>query len=126
MDTTARMELPPETRSVRPARQFVEGVLTDLGFSDLVDTATLLVSELVTNAVLHACATVNIVVKAARDGVRVEVTDRSPLQVAVRAYDDEASTGRGMLLVEALARSWGTVPASPGKTVWFELEGTAA
>ena len=81
----------------------------------------LLVSELVTNAVLHAGTDVELVVRRLRKGVRVEVLDRSTRPPVPRAYDDEAMTGRGLALVRELSRVWGVDERKDGKVVWFEV-----
>ena len=89
---------------------------------DLAESVTLLVSEVVTNAVVHASSDVEVLVRLTADAAVVEVTDTSDTAPAPRVADDEDTSGRGMALVDALARSWG-VRAAPGggKTVWFEV-----
>ncbi|MDP8960703.1 MAG: PAS domain S-box protein [Actinomycetota bacterium] len=113
--------LPPEAGSVGRARHLVSESMTASGHQDLVDVATLLVSEVVTNAVLHAGTDIRLTCRQSRAGVRVEVFDRSPLLPTVRHYDAEATTGRGLDLVSALAARWGIDCAEDGKTLWFEL-----
>ncbi|MEU1450734.1 ATP-binding protein [Streptomyces avermitilis] len=91
----------------------------------LADTARTLVSELVTNAVLHTTSpTIDIETAVLSDGVRVAVYDDSPaahLVPLAPAWDGEC--GRGLLLVQALAQAWGVATARPygRKHVWFEL-----
>ncbi len=91
----------------------------------LADTARTLVSELVTNAVLHtASPTIDMETAVLSDGVRVAVYDDSPaahLEPLAPAWDGEG--GRGLLLVQALAQAWGVATARPygRKHVWFEL-----
>lgn len=87
----------------------------------MVEIATLLVSEAVTNAVLHAGTEVR--VRVGRDGrsVRVEVADTSPAVPLRRHASADAATGRGMLLIEELSDSWGLQRSADGKVVWFEL-----
>ncbi|MDW4907106.1 ATP-binding protein [Streptomyces sp. ADMS] len=87
---------------------------------DLVDVVELLVSELVTNAVLHAASRFRLTLSAAHGVLRCEVTDtgrRTPQVLNAGATE----SGRGMFLVDALARRWGCHQEGPGKTVWFEL-----
>ena len=81
----------------------------------------MLVSEAVTNAVLHAGTEVR--VRIGRDGesVRVEVADASSEEPQVRHPSEEAATGRGLMLIEELSDSWGLKRSSDGKVVWFEL-----
>lgn len=85
--------------------------------------ATLLVSELVANAVLHAHTT--IAVRVSRDvpsgRVKVAVHDGTPRSPARKHYSPTSTTGRGLLLVERLASDWGVTPSAAGKSVWFEL-----
>lgn len=122
--TDVRIELPASAGSVRTARNFLSGVLGEWGVAeDLADVAVLLASEVVTNAVLHAGTELTVQVRRRGEGLRVEVLDGSPVRPASRGYDDEAVTGRGMALVDALARSWGVAPEpdGDGKAVWFEL-----
>ena len=118
----ASTTLAAEPESAAEARRFTVDVLRQWGVADLIDTATLLVSELVTNAVLHARS--KIVVRVDVDGhrLRVEVRDDTANTPQVRPYGAHATTGRGLLLVETLATRWGFKPQGAGKAVWFELE----
>lgn len=113
--------LPPEAASVSRARRLVGAAMTAGGHDELVDVATLLVSEVVTNSLLHAGTEIHLSCQPSGIGVRVEVFDGSPLLPAVRHYDPEATTGRGLALVSALAASWGVDCEDGGKTLWFEL-----
>ncbi|HEX2048004.1 MAG TPA: ATP-binding protein [Acidimicrobiales bacterium] len=105
------------------ARRFVEGVLTDAGLGDLSYTATLLVSELVANAVLHTGDTpIEVVVKPNGDRARIEVHDGSPVLPVRKNYSTLSGTGRGLMLVERMATDWGAEATATGKLVWFELD----
>ena len=93
------------------------------------DTVLLVVSELVTNAVLHARSEFELTVSGTDRVVRVEVSDHNPelpvwpeLPVSTTGAPDEACGGRGLALVRSLAKDWG-VEAHPGdgKTVWCEV-----
>jgi anti-sigma regulatory factor (Ser/Thr protein kinase) len=86
-----------------------------------VDTAELLVSELVTNALLHASSTATLQIDTADGRIRISVHDDSALSPHVRAAALDATGGRGLLLVEALATDWGWESTVAGKRVWFEL-----
>ncbi len=109
------------------ARRFVEAALTDAGLGDLAYTATLLVSELVANAVLHTGdAPIEVVIRATGDGVRVEVHDGSAVLPVRKNYSNMSGTGRGLMLVERMAADWGAEPTATGKVVWFELDEGAA
>ncbi len=99
----------------------VRELLTVAGLDDLLDDAALLVSELVTNAVIHAGSEVRVRGEVVGGVLRVEVTDASRHHPALRNYSETAGTGRGMALLVALADHWGVIPTTEGKTVWFEL-----
>ena len=114
-------DLPPDPRSAGAARRFVTRALHELGEDRLSELAELLVSELVTNAVLHARTTITLEVCHTGPGVRVGVVDASPRGPRQREFSDQATTGRGLTLVESLSSSWGTEPTRNGKSVWFEL-----
>jgi len=117
----ADLQLPASRDSPRVARRFVEATLTAWGCGGLVDTATLLVSELVGNAVLHADSEVGLSLRLLAERLRVEVADRSILVPHRRAAAEDDLTGRGSGLVELLASSWGITGRADGKSVWFEL-----
>ena len=82
----------------------------------------LLLSELVTNAVLHAGTEIEVEVQLDGDILRVEVRDGDPRLPTVRHYSLLSGTGRGLALVAETARSWDVEPLPTGKRVWFELE----
>lgn len=121
MNGEARLALRPVPASAAQARSFVERTLGDWGCDAVLDASRLLVSELVTNAVLHARTDFELVIRLVRGGVRVEVADGSPSAPVVRHYEDEAMTGRGLALVDQLATAWGVDDRSNGKAVWFEI-----
>jgi anti-sigma regulatory factor (Ser/Thr protein kinase) len=81
----------------------------------------LLLSELVTNAVVHAGTDVEVRLTSNEGVLRVEVSDGNPRLPAARRPSALAGTGRGLHLVQALASSWGVVPVAGGKMVWFEV-----
>jgi anti-sigma regulatory factor (Ser/Thr protein kinase) len=115
------IRLDAEPRSVGRARRFCSATLEGWGVTgELVDTCVLLVSELATNAVLHARTPFTVTIDR-RPTLRVEVHDGDPRPPHTRDYGPEAASGRGLHLVEALAASSGTVTRSDGKAVWFEL-----
>ena len=118
--------LPPLTVSARDARRFVAEALHQNGRAKHADVAVLLVGELVTNAVLHARTEVVVGVSVTPEAVRIEVLDTSRVVPVSRRFGVEASTGRGLLLVEELSDAWGTDVGPQGKTVWFELTEKAA
>ena len=81
----------------------------------------LAVSELASNAVLHARTPFIVLVERIADGVRVSVSDSDPTLPRVRQVDSATITGRGMAIVEALSRSLEVLASPGGKTVRFEL-----
>ncbi|RZS79466.1 PAS domain S-box-containing protein [Motilibacter rhizosphaerae] len=119
------VELSAEPASVRRARHAVADALRTAGSpEDDVDTASLLVTELVTNAVVHARSSVGVTVTVDSRGVLVEVSDHSPHLPVQRSFASEGTTGRGLELVEALATDSGARrTSSGGKVVWFTLGG---
>jgi anti-sigma regulatory factor (Ser/Thr protein kinase) len=121
----ARTTLPADPASAGLARRYLRARLSEWGAYHLTDAATLLVSELVTNAVLHARSETMISLAYDEGVLRVEVADSSMVGVQRRRYAYDAATGRGLLLVDALSTAWGTVATEEGKAVWFELDADA-
>jgi serine phosphatase RsbU (regulator of sigma subunit)/anti-sigma regulatory factor (Ser/Thr protein kinase) len=115
--------LQPDAASSRVARRHVGWVLEDWGMEDLVEPAALLVSELVTNAVVHVGADIRLRVQRLPEGVRVTVFDGNSDTVAARrrAVPPESPSGRGLLIVDNVSDRWGVEPSRSGKQVWFEL-----
>lgn len=117
----ASTRLPPHPASTRAARAFVAEHLRTWHLEPAIDDATLLVSELVTNAILHARSPVHLVVRKVKVSVRVEVYDEGS-GIAQPLYPElEATAGRGLGLVQAVAARWGIDDVDMGKTVWFEI-----
>ncbi|MER8001002.1 SpoIIE family protein phosphatase [Streptomyces sp. NPDC095613] len=118
----------PVGRSVATARAFVRDTLQGWGYSDVVDDATVLTSELVTNAVIHAGTSADVLCLRTEDGVRVEVADRYPerevpIQGAGASFaSPDRENGRGLLLCAALASRWGVEYTPTHKKVWFQLD----
>jgi anti-sigma regulatory factor (Ser/Thr protein kinase) len=118
---TAQVVLPGLPSSVPTARHFVESVLTAWGDPATAWTGALLVSELATNCTLHARTEFTVRVSQTLDRVLIEVQDASPRIPRPRSYGVQATTGRGLQLVESLGAEWGVTPTADGKTVWVEL-----
>jgi anti-sigma regulatory factor (Ser/Thr protein kinase)/ActR/RegA family two-component response regulator len=116
-----RRTFPADLRSAGGARRFVAGVLERWGLHELLDSAALLVSELVTNAVIHAHSDVELAVRLRPTRVRIEVVDSARDHVRRRDARDDEQSGRGMALIEALAVAWGIDSLLAGKSVWFEM-----
>jgi phosphoserine phosphatase RsbU/P len=118
--TSTSTELPDDLTAPQLGRRFVHAVLSALGAEHLADTATLLASELVTNAVVHGDPPLRITVETDSSSFRVCVSDCCPDEPQLQTtHLDEG--GRGMFLVDRLSSRWGVIPAPAGKTVWFEL-----
>lgn len=116
----SELELPPTTDSVPLARRFARSTLR--GTSCDVDTVLLLVSEVVTNAVLHARSDFRLVVEDRGEVARVEVHDASPVPPRMHHFRPASGTGRGLRLLDRLSVTWGVAPVAPGgKVVWFEV-----
>ena len=119
---TAWQRFEADPSAIAGARRFVSGTLGRWGFDGVADAAAVVVSELATNAVLHARSAFHVsVAVAAGEAVRVAVHDESPERPSPRGHSVTASTGRGLRLVDALASRWGTVPLPDRKAVWAEL-----
>lgn len=115
------LDLAPNPASVGEARRFTVDTLRRWGRDDLTTSGALLVTELVTNAILHARTMVRVMLERGADFVRVEVRDGSPIRPALRNHGLDATTGRGLALVSKLADSWGVDVDGAGKVVWAEL-----
>ena len=103
-------------------RRYVEALCR--GFDeDFVMTASLLTSELITNALKHGTGDIDVLVSPISAGVRVDVADTSPLEPVRRSPGLDDEHGRGLLIVESLATAWGMepLPQGGGKSVWFVL-----
>jgi anti-sigma regulatory factor (Ser/Thr protein kinase) len=117
--STLRLE--PVVESTPMARHWVKARLRGLP-NEVVECATLLTSELVTNAVLHAGTPLCVTLHILTDRIRIDVADGSPALPSVKDYGAEAATGRGLTLFNTLASDWGVQVAAAGKIVWFEIQ----
>ncbi|MFD8483968.1 SpoIIE family protein phosphatase [Kitasatospora sp. NPDC059673] len=121
----------PVDRSAAAARGFVRDALLGWDLPEVVDDAVVLVSELVTNAVVHAGTAAEVACLREEDTVRIEVSDRHPERGQTsfanvtlnsdRYGDPDSEGGRGLLMCSALSSSWGIEYAAGRKTVWFRL-----
>jgi len=119
----AQLTLTCDSESPRWARAFVGRVCTSWELEGVLDEATLVTSELVTNALVHADGAAQIVVQRCADQLTIAVRDGTngpPIQRAAKPWEE---TGRGLQLVEALSCADGTYPRSGGgKVVWCSLQ----
>ncbi|MGV9350546.1 SpoIIE family protein phosphatase [Streptomyces spiralis] len=116
-----------DLRGVRTARTFVHDRLSSWGLENMSDALELVVSETVTNALVHAGSDVDVRLRAFEDHIRLEVRDSdsnppvpSPLSLE-EEENAEAEHGRGLLIVEALAETWNSSPNGLGKTVSMNM-----
>ena len=112
---------PPTAEAPRAVRAWIRGLLRDERHAPLEHAACLVVTELVTNAVLHARTPMCVAIELRGDGLRLSVADQNPHQPALRTYDNDATTGRGLHLIDVLADRWGLEERPGGKAVWCEL-----
>lgn len=116
-----RTSLASDARSPSSARRFVQETLERWDCGQLLDVVTLLVSELVTNAVVHAESSVEVAVQLRPDTVRIDVMDEDPTVPTARHARPEELSGRGLALVETLSSEWGVEARDNGKSIWFEV-----
>lgn len=105
----------------RMARRAVSELLARVGRPDLTADCVLLVSELVTNSVVHAGGTIAVTATYSDHALRVEVQDLDPRIPVPEQPDVLGESGRGLWLVDAIALRWSIEPRLGGKKVWFEL-----
>ncbi len=116
-----------EPEQVSLVRQFIARTLTVAGLPGIdSDAATLLTSELVTNALLHTDSgrpggSVTVVIRGLPDGLLVEVVDDGAAGTPVVKDDALAGEGQGLFLVQQMAAQWGYLRDNAGTTVWFYL-----
>jgi len=117
------VRLAADASAAGAARRVVAAALPKPEQDDLRDMATLLVSELVTNSVVHAASAVELDVEAGAETVTVRVrdADTGPLVMRAGGGSELDEGGRGLLLVDRLAQAWGTEHQAGRKTVWFRL-----
>ena len=116
-----------DLRAVPEARRALRELLDEWGPPERSETAELLTSELVTNALVHTDHDAVLTATVGPKRLRVEVRDfvgrRPRLRVPVA---DDGTNGRGLVLVQSLADAWGVRALGVGKVVWFELDGGPA
>ncbi len=113
----------PTPTAARAARRFVEDTLERWGLTGLRDAAVLVSGELVGNAIRHGRRRFRLTLSRSTGVLRIGLTDPSPAVPVVRpAVPNAATGGRGLFLVAAMSRRWGTDLHDGGKTVWAELD----
>lgn len=117
----ATWALLPVPAAIGAFRQFVRNTLWSWGEEALVEDAVLVTSEMATNAISHARSAFFATLVRQGDVVRLSIEDTGPGSAAPRAAGEEDVSGRGLLIVEALADRWGVEERPSGKVVWVEL-----
>jgi anti-sigma regulatory factor (Ser/Thr protein kinase) len=117
----ASLTLPAELKSVGQARRFLRDVLQEWNLDGFELAAPQVLTELATNAALHARSAYTVHLLVEPDAVLIEVSDSSPALPQARHYGTGATTGRGIALVEALSAAWGVESSPTGKTVWCRV-----
>lgn len=119
--TATMREFRPAVEEVREARHFAEAAVEEWGIC--ADAAVLIVGELAANSQRHARSWFSVLLDYVEGVLLIEVTDASPVVPQILATPSNARTGRGLVIVERIARSWGTrLTSFGGKTVWVELD----
>jgi anti-sigma regulatory factor (Ser/Thr protein kinase) len=127
---SAGLDLPAAPQSAGAARRFATAALAEWRLAALADDVDLVISELITNALLHARGDRRV---AAGAGIRLDleydgkavtcrVADGSALPPTPEQAGDTAESGRGLLLVDALSAAWGWSHESAGKVVWARFD----
>ncbi|MFJ6935353.1 ATP-binding protein [Streptomyces sp. NPDC101132] len=120
-----QLEVGADPAEVSRARRWARSRLAGCGIGvdePLAETLILLISELVTNAVVHTGCPAELRMLFGEPGVRVEVADVSAQPPARRHADGEDTNGRGLELVSGLADRWGWQPEGAGKRIWCEVD----
>ncbi|MFI9201536.1 ATP-binding protein [Streptomyces sp. NPDC053048] len=123
------VSLPSSPRSVAAARRFAGGLLAEWGLEELTGDAVLLLSEIVTNAIVHVPAgsgDVELVLSRTQGHLVAQVTDGGGRLPRCARVGPDSENGRGMWLVEQIAAQWGHHASHTGTTVWFALALPAA
>jgi anti-anti-sigma regulatory factor/anti-sigma regulatory factor (Ser/Thr protein kinase) len=121
----ARLLLEPVPSATAAARAVVDDVCTRWRISDIADTAALIATELVANAIQHARTEITFSVALRQTYLHIAVRDRS-IAPPVRGGLDEEDDGRGLLIIESLAAGWGHARTADGKVVWATLRPRSA
>jgi anti-sigma regulatory factor (Ser/Thr protein kinase) len=114
------LRLPLSVESPARARSFLSEALTRWGYESIRDEAVIVVSELATNAVIHARREASLTVSARPGAVRVAVADGDSVLPVKGEPSVFAPSGRGLIIVERLSSEWGAQTTETGKSVWAE------
>lgn len=120
---TSSLTLASDPAAVRQARLFVRNACRAYRMPETVsDTAILLTSEVVTNALTHGRSEARLSVTFVGTAIRIEVTDENSRHPQPAAVDEDALNGRGLMILDLLAKRWGVRDEIYGKTVWFDVD----
>ena len=117
----AQRRLSSGREAPRQAREFLRAASCASHHSAVVEDAVLLVSELVTNSIIHGGPPVVVAIDCDGEALQVRVRDGSAALPARRTAGQAEEGGRGLALVETLSADWGVDPEPDGKHVWFVL-----
>lgn len=120
----ATASFPPRPRNVARARQLTRTVLTAWGAAELADSAELLMSELVTNALRYGRGAVSVSLALTEQALQISVADYGRALPEPREAGEEETSGRGLAIVGALCTDWSVTTRLTGKTVscWLEID----
>jgi anti-sigma regulatory factor (Ser/Thr protein kinase) len=121
---TERRSFDCRPEAVTAARRFVRDALSG-ETAEVIDAAELMASELTSNCVRHAETSFDVSVHV-REEIKVEVHDTGGGHPRRLSPGPEEPSGRGLLIVQAMSRSWGVEPGEDGKKVWFTLARSGA
>jgi anti-sigma regulatory factor (Ser/Thr protein kinase) len=114
--------LEADAHAPHEARQLLARVACATHNASVLDTAQLLVSELVTDALQHGRPPITLHISCVEEaGLQIELTDTAPGLPVLREHDLAAAHGRGIALVDMLSDDWGIRPGDQGKRIWFRL-----
>lgn len=120
-DHSLSLELEPRLDAARHARELVAAVCARWRREDLAESASVAVTELVNNAVVHAGTPITVEVRLDADELLVAVRDRSTEPPRPREAAPTSYGGRGLMLLDAVSSRWGCTPEADGKVVWAVL-----
>lgn len=120
----AVVDIPATPQGPATARRVVDAVLPAWDYDDLRFDAELVVSELVTNAVMHApgADTLELELIRRESGLRIALADGSAVRPIIKELSEEHTSGRGMVIVQAVASAWGSEEQPGGKRVWVDID----
>lgn len=117
-----RIDAQPTASAAAEVRDGLRGAIAESPFAARLDDVLLATTELVTNAVLHGRSPITVSLSLGPESLRVAVQDGSAVSPTFSYLDPTAMTGRGLMIVAALAERWGVEPVEGGKCVWIEVD----